>query len=184
MSTNSTIPAETWEAHKATLLDLWKNKNLPLAKLRSEMEQRGFVASKGQYDRQFKKWKVSKNRAGNEWKYISNILTRRSRQGKSSLVFIDNEEVGEAKLRKRIREYEIPRWISPGPTPEPMDGIDVMTPEALLLAITSPPASVLEDELGADLIHVNRKRSLVVPIDLEGLPSLEFMDLLDQKGIW
>ena len=126
----SSISAQTWETHKSTIVDLWKNQNHKLEDVVQEMRQRGFVASKQQYIRQFKKWQVSKNRTGNEWRYISNVLTRRSRQGKASIVVMGGEQVDDAKVRKRTRDFEIPRWLSPGSTPEPMEGIEVHTPGA------------------------------------------------------
>ena len=43
---------------------------------------------------------------------------------------MDGEQVDDAKVRKRTREFDIPRWLSPGPTPEPMEGIEIRTPGA------------------------------------------------------
>ena len=47
----TSIPAETWEAHKATIVDLWKKDNYKLEDVVQEMRRRGFVASKQQYTR-------------------------------------------------------------------------------------------------------------------------------------
>ena len=137
MPANPIILAEIWEAHKTIILDLWKQRKLPPTKLSGVMrQQHGFVASKAQYEHQFRKWGISKNRAGGKWKYISKMITRRSGQGKSSMVLIDGEKVDQRKLRKETRRYDIPRVWSRPSTPEPIDGIEILTPEA------SPSASL------------------------------------------
>ena len=183
MSTGSIVSSETWEEHKDAIVDLWKHKNCKMDKLINEMKRKGLVASKGQFGRQLKKWKITKNRSGNEWKHISNMLSRRSRQGKTSLVLIDGNEVDDGRLRKRTRAFEIPPWLSPGPTPEPMDGIEVCTPTTLIVARSSPSTSSQEALPEPGAVQGSSQSQVVRDIVFEGLPSVDFMEHFNQKGI-
>ena len=183
MSEKTAIAAESWEAHKEVIYDLYIVRDQTVDQVIHAMTASGFQASKQQYKRQFKKWGLSKNRKDNEWSYISSLLTRRSRKGKPSIVFMNNEMIPLRKLRKELSRHAIPIWKLQGPTPEPISHISVRTPESsgdmtivrsALLSSSPPPDSLR----GHQILHTQR-RSL--PIVTDNLPTMEFMDLIDQN---
>lgn len=177
MSSQAAIPADTWEAHRCQIQDLYIAQDLPLAQVISVMSSHGFRASKPQYDRQFKKWSISKNRKAKEWKIISKILARRNREGKTSIVTIDGREIPLGKVSKETRRYDLPSLMPRSPTPELMDYIRVHTPTSFLNSTLDADGPPQREQLIEHQASQNGRPFLSVVVD--NIPTLVFMDLLD-----
>ena len=183
MSSQAAIPAERWEAHKSKIHDLYIDQNLTLDQVVCAMTTHGLQASKQQYSRQFKKWGVSKNRKAADWKYISKNLAYRSRQGKKSVVFVNSQEIPLEKALRETRRYDLPSLIPQSPTPEVMEYIRVCTPPRLVTNARNTGTSQSTSQLGrSSRNQAVQNIKCVMPIMVDNLPSLQFMDLLDLKG--
>ncbi|KAK8118118.1 uncharacterized protein PG998_006399 [Apiospora kogelbergensis] len=75
------VPRLDWEKHKATILELYCERGLPLTRKGGSREtnecvdwtmrhQHGFAASQWQYENQLRKWRVAKNLKQDEWKSL------------------------------------------------------------------------------------------------------------------
>ncbi|KAI9678516.1 MAG: hypothetical protein M1822_007459 [Bathelium mastoideum] len=181
MSSQVTITADMWEAHRSKICNLYVDQDMSLDLVMSDMSADGFQASKQQYTRQFKKWRVSKNRKGNEWKLVSKVLTRRDRQGKASVVFINNREIAPERLRKETRRYDLPSLLPKSPTPELMDHIRVCTPPFSLATVSFADTSRSALQLSQSSLHPTVQDGLCLKtIIVDDLPTTKFADLLDR----
>jgi hypothetical protein len=63
--------------------------------------------SKGQYELQFKKWKLRKNMTKDEWKFVLHRLEKRRREGKDSETFFDNSLVPMKKIKKEMARHPL-----------------------------------------------------------------------------
>ncbi|KAF2817365.1 ankyrin [Mytilinidion resinicola] len=91
-----------WELHKETIEDLYLSKNQPLKQVMDFMDTINFKATKGQYERQFKKWQLKKYSKSDQWKAIGHKLQKRKREGKESEVYLDGELVPPQKVMKAV----------------------------------------------------------------------------------
>ncbi|KAL3477062.1 hypothetical protein BJX99DRAFT_270011 [Aspergillus californicus] len=94
-----------WERFKSEIERLYIQEKWTLENVMEHMKvERGFVRSKGQYERQFKKWKLGKNQTlprPEAWKFIGRRIEKRKRvSNKESVVLIDDEEVQPHKIQR------------------------------------------------------------------------------------
>ncbi|KAM0709695.1 hypothetical protein Q7P35_003735 [Cladosporium inversicolor] len=98
---------DTWEKHKDVLRTLYSSKDREIGTLRSIMAQmeakHSFFKSKGQYERQFKKWGFRKNSTSDDWKVIHGKIQKRQTQGKKSAVYKSGKHLQVEKLNKEKR---------------------------------------------------------------------------------
>ena len=127
----SHITLHNWNAHKETIIDLYIQQDVSLDDLVKHMKSRGFKASRGQYDRQLKKWNVFKNLQEKQWKLVIRTIKDRRAVLRSSEVFFHGRRLPSSRVRKAIQRYDPPKLyqsLSPGPPPELMEDIRVCTP--------------------------------------------------------
>ena len=141
------------------------------------MTERGFCASKQQYRRQLTKWGMSKNLKGSDWKYISRILARRAKLKKLSVVSFNGQRIEDQKVGRATRRYHLPSLLPRDSTPEPKQYISIRTPEGSIRSGRSPSRSPALPELQT-VPWLNRP---AVPVSVDNLPSVDFMNLLDQS---
>ena len=82
----------------------------------------------GQYARQLRKWGSKKYHRATDWDHVARTINHRSRQGKSSIVFIDNDRIPSPKVRKEIGRIPLSRLQVIGRSPMPIDSIEIRTP--------------------------------------------------------
>lgn len=181
MSSRVVTPEESWELHRGTIHDLYIGENFTLKQLADEMKGRGLHASIQQYARRLKRWEISKNKKGDDWKYVSRILRRRSLQSKPSIVFIHGREISPHTWRKETRRYDRPSLMPRDPTPEPMDHVRVCTPTNVVNANVSNSLTVFN---GKQIQKDNPRQSdaHLIPILIENLLCLETIHLIKQNG--
>ena len=183
MPSQVTISTESWEARKCEIQDLYVTQDLPLLRVISIMSSHGFQASRPQYARQFKKWHFFKNRKSHEWKSIGKVLASRARQGKTSTVTIDDQEIPFEKVRRETSRYHLPSLMPRSPTPDLAGPIRICTPTNPLNGALN--TSILESAsehgqlIGLRIIQSHRPLTSIV---LDNIPSLMFMDSLDLEG--
>ncbi|KAF8252510.1 hypothetical protein K440DRAFT_646032 [Wilcoxina mikolae CBS 423.85] len=97
--------ATEWESHREELRKLYLVDNISRDHVMSYMrENHGFIATKNQYDRQFKNvWKFRKNLNGTEWKFVQNRIEKRKRDTKESIVYVDGIEFPGEKFNRAKR---------------------------------------------------------------------------------
>ena len=117
------ISHANWDKHKAYLYDLYITRDKTLSQVIQQAEnEQGFRprcvnvrgldfdhsdsdASKAQYIRQFKKWKLEKNLRGDQWKKIAKVVRNRKTYGKDSEILIKDGRVSDRRLRKEMSRY-------------------------------------------------------------------------------
>ena len=60
------------------------------------------VASKAQFELQFKKWKFRKNLNNEEWEYVRHRSVKRQRDGKDSEAYINGSLISTKKIKKEV----------------------------------------------------------------------------------
>lgn len=66
--------------------------------------------SKGQYDRQFKKWNWGKYLNDDNWHYISNRMEQRKQSGRESSVYLNGALLLPSKVKKEISRHVHPNY--------------------------------------------------------------------------
>ncbi|KAK8127178.1 hypothetical protein PG984_008286 [Apiospora sp. TS-2023a] len=110
------IPREDWENHRATILELYCDKGLPLTRRSDSKEkdqcvewvmrcQYGFTASQSQYEAQLKKWGVAKNLKRDEWISLLAKHDRLESQGREVRVVISGKVQAKERVRKARHRY-------------------------------------------------------------------------------
>lgn len=178
MATHHTVPAESWEAYKSTIHELYISKGCSLDYVMSTMRARGFRASKPQFKRQLQKWQFSKNQKAEEWRYISRAFTNRSLQGKPSIVFMHGLRIPPEKVRKETRRHDLPSLMPLALPTRPMHYIRVCTPPSPISHINRAASA----SNAPQHLQVEKLNQRLTPITVSDLPSMEFMDLLDLNG--
>ncbi|KAF2141083.1 uncharacterized protein K452DRAFT_45005 [Aplosporella prunicola CBS 121167] len=96
-----------WERHKNTISRLYLAEGLTRHQVVAEMaEKHGFHADAGQYERQFKKWKLRKGLKPDEWKKVARRVQKRKLDGKESDLWVDGILIPKAKVYKAISRYQ------------------------------------------------------------------------------
>ncbi|KAF2490660.1 hypothetical protein BU16DRAFT_543960 [Lophium mytilinum] len=127
-----TVP---WEDHKDLIQDLYLWQNQTLQHVMDFMkENHDFTPSKGQYERQLKKWQFKKNSKADVWKAVTYKTEKRKREGKESDVYMEGELVPREKVRKataRPHSYmsTIER-LQAAPSPRTPPGVTICTPQS------------------------------------------------------
>ncbi|KAK0508381.1 hypothetical protein JMJ35_009465 [Cladonia borealis] len=125
------ISQADWDKHKAYLYDSYITRDKTLSQVIQQAEnEQGFRpsdASKAQYIRQFKKWKLEKNLRGDQWKKIAKVVRNRKTYGKDSEILIKDGRVSDRRLRKEMSRYR--RDDCSDLSLDDMDGIIIGTPQ-------------------------------------------------------
>lgn len=157
-----------WEDNKDTLRKLYISENMTLDQVRGIMaESHNFEATNSQYERKFKQWKFRKHCKKKDWVTISQVISKRKREGKESEVLMDGALLPLKKVRKEINRNEptYPLEYSGALTPNVPLGFMIRTPLAspspkmLARAITYAYSSVSAQEMPEDMILVPRAAS-------------------------
>ncbi|KAJ9312530.1 hypothetical protein DTO271D3_7232 [Paecilomyces variotii] len=133
MSTKpSRIPDKNWEKHKQEIISLYLESGSTLERTMNCMFiNHGFQASKNQYTRKLKDWRIAKNSKSSIWKYADRKLRSRAREGKKSNILLHGTLQSRSKVQK-----EIARHVTFTSTFENME--DASTPEGI--TVFTPPA--------------------------------------------
>lgn len=173
------ISEEAWNAQRDTIISLFIEQDISSSELVGILADRGFRASKGQLDRQLRKWKISKNISQRQWKSIIKTIKRRQEDSRLSEVWFQGRRLNNSRLQKAIQRYDLLRFslsAAQSPSPGPMEDIRVCTPprypgtEMVLVRRSKSPYGESDGE--------NQQSSLRRVI-MEGLPSLEFQSKLE-----
>ncbi|KAF2438329.1 ankyrin [Karstenula rhodostoma CBS 690.94] len=122
---------DEWDLFKDEILSLYDQN--PLSEVMAIMVTRGFKRTKAQYERRLKGWQggARKNITEKEWKYITQQLASRKREGKGSAVTVRGFAVPESRLSKqgRIHGYQtaLQRYATEEQATTP-PGVNVHTP--------------------------------------------------------
>ncbi|KAL3479562.1 ankyrin repeat-containing domain protein [Aspergillus californicus] len=128
---------DEWETHRLDIEHLYIGEKKTLAAVRDYMSANGFVKSKSQYERQFKKWGFRKNStlpSEVDWEYIKEKVEQRKRMlSKESEVIIFGDLCPPEKLRRKFYEKgfvsTLERFRRAGvPSPPTREGIIIRTP--------------------------------------------------------
>ena len=172
-----TIPNAEWDIQKADILDYFIEQDNTLDQLVGHMGRRGFRASKAQFVRQLKEWKVSKNLSKQQWKaIIKQIKVREGSQNPLSDVWFQGRLLPSHTVRKARQRHDRPRLMpSPSPPPDAMEGIEVKTPPAsprnrLVHDLHDPDELQVTTTVNGDSCYMRGPIEVV----LDGLPFLEF----------
>lgn len=122
-----------WGPFKATLRTLYLEKDLSMTEVIHEMAtNHQFIATKSQYELQFKKWGFRKNRTADEWDIVARKLAGRKRKHKESEVFLNGNLINPKKLRKETLRHRsmstAMEILPPGPSPPTPEGFIIRTP--------------------------------------------------------
>ncbi|KAL3472608.1 ankyrin [Aspergillus californicus] len=141
-----------WEPFKTSIAQLYLDEDKTLQDVRKTMKNtHNFCKSKGQYQRQLKKWGFEKNEPlpyPDAWEsYIGPKIEKRKRlENKESAVYFDNEEYPPDKVRKALsgKGYVAThKRFRDDYSPNPPHGIIVRTPvftrHSPELMVQSPP---------------------------------------------
>lgn len=93
---------EPWEAHKSHIHRLFIVEGKPLADVMAALKDKGFTASRAQYEWRLKQWNFRQNLPGDAWKYVRHTIAKRKREGKESEVIVAGARVPPAKVQRRI----------------------------------------------------------------------------------
>ncbi|KAM7187801.1 hypothetical protein V8F33_011016 [Rhypophila sp. PSN 637] len=88
-----------------------------------------FSATKSQYEYQFKKWKMSKNRKSTEWRALARHIRAREAQGKQAQVYYKGQLVSHQKVAREISRHGLASAGS-------LNGLDLPVPSGF--SIRSP----------------------------------------------
>ena len=197
MPVSHTISAAEWEMHRPTIQRLYLDEDLTLIDVMKHLREQGFGPSKGQYNRQLKRWNLSKSLKSKDWKRISRKIKARSEEGKLSQVMISGRIIPDRTVRKETSRHDPPTLVPQIPSPNPMEGILVYTPRTLSPVRLSPtkedvfPTTSHREPANTEILTVMRfapdntatkiMRSwpLIIPDDL---PYFEFQILLERRG--
>ncbi|KAI0547932.1 hypothetical protein F4679DRAFT_597153 [Xylaria curta] len=103
--TTTRIPRSEWEDRKSRLLELYLDLELPLSGINGVIEtmaNEGFVATKPQYEYQFRIWKVRKNMKRLEYERI--IQERQHGRGPTSIT-LGTRVISDARSKRALRRY-------------------------------------------------------------------------------
>lgn len=132
MAAARSIPLQEWEAHKTAISELYLNQNCTLNEVIRTMENNyGFQASKAQYVRKLKRWKIEKNSTCDKWKFASIQTQKRKLEGKETEITINGKPISAKKLRKEMSRYTRPQLAmneEPDFTTDVQDSVHVRTP--------------------------------------------------------
>ncbi|CEJ61588.1 hypothetical protein PMG11_10118 [Penicillium brasilianum] len=102
------MPSKDWEAHKHEINRLYMVEGKPKEKVMQIMENNhGFIASKWQYENQFRRWGFKKNLGGSRiWVYVRETNKRRKLKDKNDVeVFIDGIPQSPGSIATGIRRH-------------------------------------------------------------------------------
>ena len=176
-------PSDDWNAHKESIKSLYIEQDVSLDDLVKIMNERGFKATKGQFERRLRSWKMFKNLQEKQWKVVIKKIKIRKAQSLSSDVYFHGRRLPSPKVRKAIQRYDLPKRLSsPSPSPDMMEGIQVSTPLRSPSCTPSLPLShfngndqPLGDDVGLDYVE-----GPAGSFYLDNLPSVEFRNKLGE----
>ncbi|KAI0856229.1 hypothetical protein F4860DRAFT_529376 [Xylaria cubensis] len=103
--TTTRILRSEWEGRKSRLVELYLDLNLPLLGPNGVIEtmaNEGFIATKPQYEYQFRVWKVRKNMKRNEYE---RIIQERQHGAEPTQITIGSRVISDARSRRALRRY-------------------------------------------------------------------------------
>ncbi|KAI1452183.1 hypothetical protein F4805DRAFT_463019 [Annulohypoxylon moriforme] len=98
MSRAKPLDPACWEEHEETISTLYENNGLKEV-MRIMLEEHGFEASRSQFEKQVRKWKLKKNHTKEEWSAISRNIAH-NRMGKQSHVYYNGKLIATPKARR------------------------------------------------------------------------------------
>ncbi|KIX04176.1 uncharacterized protein Z518_07730 [Rhinocladiella mackenziei CBS 650.93] len=98
-----------WETHKDIMRRLFLTEKMSLRDVMDYMKNTyNFQASKAQYERQFKKWKLREHLKSSDWRAIRRRIENRRRRGKKSDLYVDSILIKGDKIRKETSRHDWP----------------------------------------------------------------------------
>ncbi|KAI9683458.1 MAG: hypothetical protein M1822_005998 [Bathelium mastoideum] len=91
-----------WDRLKNSIQDLYVRQGLSLSSTMEQIEDRGFYATKSQYENQIRKWKLRKRSKGEDWKTLSYKIEKRKQQGKDTFLYFEGSLMPERKRQKEL----------------------------------------------------------------------------------
>ncbi|MCJ1332678.1 hypothetical protein MMC10_009372 [Thelotrema lepadinum] len=126
---NGQTSAQDWEMRKETITSLYIGEDMSINDLVKCMDNRGFRANKGQFERKLRTWGISKNLPPKQWKAIAKKIKVRKAMSKASDVYLYGQRLCSPKIRKAIQRYDLPKLCpSPSPSLGDMQDIRISTP--------------------------------------------------------
>lgn len=194
-----------WEEKKDTLRELYISENMTLDQVRNVMANSyNFEATNSQYERKSKQWKFRKHCKRTDWVAVSEMVSKRKRDGKESEVIIDGVPVPPKKVRKEISRNDIKYSLtgySRAPTPELPEGFLIRTPltspsPKIIAQVMATFPSVSRQELSENMLlascvasnpRVHENTSFQESVHIEyfrtmNLPFLDFVAFYDSQG--
>ncbi|KAL9599240.1 MAG: hypothetical protein Q9179_003623 [Wetmoreana sp. 5 TL-2023] len=105
------LPSD-WQQYRETIHRLYVTEDLPLSDVVHTMKQsHGFTATERQYKRRISEWHIDKNVKEDEMRAIISIEAERQRQGKKSIFYVRDREVGPKKIERFARRKNINRGV-------------------------------------------------------------------------
>ncbi|OCL15199.1 ankyrin, partial [Glonium stellatum] len=179
-----------WEEKKDTLRELYISENMTLDQVRNVMANSyNFEATNSQYE---------------HWVAVSEMVSKRKRDGKESEVIIDGVPVPPKKVRKEISRNDIKYSLtgySRAPTPELPEGFLIRTPltspsPKIIAQVMATFPSVSRQELSENMLlascvasnpRVHENTSFQESVHIEyfrtmNLPFLDFVAFYDSQG--
>ncbi|KAK8073522.1 hypothetical protein PG994_004421 [Apiospora phragmitis] len=105
----SNVPKQDWEKHRATILELYCDKGLPLSRKNNVREKHQCVdwimRDQWQYENQLRKWGIVKNLKQGEWVSLLADHDRLEHQGNEVRVVISGKVQSKERIRKARHQY-------------------------------------------------------------------------------
>ncbi|KAH8591385.1 ankyrin repeat-containing domain protein [Bisporella sp. PMI_857] len=155
-----------WERVETVIRTLYLEQDLSLPKLMKEMEEKyDFKATKYQYESQFKKWDIRKYRTAQEWRIVSQKVTKRKREQKETEVILNGISINSKKLRKEILRHR-PSLIQSKTSQEEQSP---STPEGFIIR-TPPPVVIATSPLSTEFCRSHHQPPHMRHFVLNSLP--------------
>ncbi|KAK6345532.1 hypothetical protein TWF718_007444 [Orbilia javanica] len=107
-TTSQATSEDLWEQNKRCIIQLWIGERYSMKKLIKVMEEEcGFIATKSQYNRQFRAWGLKKNLKKQDAKHIQQELQRRKDANKDTSVKLHGVPLEEKNLNRRLSRHQM-----------------------------------------------------------------------------
>ncbi|OAG17775.1 hypothetical protein CC77DRAFT_234946 [Alternaria alternata] len=159
------IDEKTWEHHRARIESLYWGKSLSAIDAHMR-EHYAFVASKSQYERQFRKWQLRKNLTGPEWTVIIRYMKRNSIRLEQVEVLFKGHEIPHKRILQEIARrsslnttwqsgsYKLPKEITVRPRSRPPDIDAANGLQTTIVPAIIPSLSSIQTEASLELVTI------------------------------
>ncbi|KAF2134192.1 ankyrin [Dothidotthia symphoricarpi CBS 119687] len=151
------ISEQIWDSHRSTLERLYVQEGKELQYVIDFMQnQERFLASKSQYEYQFRKWKFRKNLKRKDWPVVIGIVEKRRRLGKDSEILFNGIVLSDERIERETARYgsalKTSNQLPEGQQHDLPDDIVISTPPATCNSLVQSPRLPSTD-INSSLIH-------------------------------